>query len=92
LENKVAKTSQKKNEKKDLEEKQPAKAESGWISMRSGLTLISLISILLAIFTSLRAIPIKGVVEGILWGIIFGGSIWVIFFGALYLNRLMRRG
>jgi phosphoglycerol transferase MdoB-like AlkP superfamily enzyme len=62
-----------------------------WLSMSSGLLVISLVSLGLAILTAWQAIPIKGWFQGILWGVIFGGSIWVIFIGALFLNRLMRR-
>jgi hypothetical protein len=33
-----------------------------------------------------------GIWEGILWGLLFGGSLWVIFLIAILFHRLMRRG
>ena len=79
----------KSRQKQNTKEKEPV--NKPWLSMSSGLLVISLVSLGLAILTAWQAIPIKGWFQGILWGVIFGGSIWVIFIGALFLNRLMRR-
>lgn len=62
-----------------------------WISMRSGIIIISITSIVMAVLTAIQAIPIKGSVEGILWGVGFGAFIWVLFFGMVFINRLLRR-
>jgi hypothetical protein len=43
----------------------------------------------MAIFMGWPAYQAMGI-EGILWGLGFGAAIWVIFFGAMYLNRLFR--
>ncbi len=66
-------------------------AQTGWISMRSGRMTITIVSAALAIFTGWQVIPVKGLAEGILLGVVLGGSIWVVFFGILYLNRFARR-
>jgi hypothetical protein len=44
----------------------------------------------MAVLTAWQAIPTKGVVDGILLGILFGGLIWVVFFGFILFNRLIR--
>jgi uncharacterized membrane protein len=62
-----------------------------WISMRSGTIIIIITSIGMAVLTAIQAIPIKGWVAGILWGVGFGAFIWALFFGMIYINRLLRR-
>ncbi|MGB8215128.1 MAG: hypothetical protein WCE68_16385 [Anaerolineales bacterium] len=62
-----------------------------WISMRSGIIIISVISIGMAVTTAFQAVPIKGWVVGILWGIMFGILIWALFFGMVLINRLLKR-
>jgi uncharacterized membrane protein len=62
-----------------------------WISMRSGTIIIIFTSIGMAILTAIQVIPIKGWLEGILWGLLFGGLIWVIFFGMIFINRFLKR-
>jgi uncharacterized membrane protein len=39
----------------------------------------------------MQVIPIRGWLEGVLWGLLFGGLIWVIFFGMIYINRFLKR-
>lgn len=77
-----------KNKKdQDLEKKitQP------WISMRRGITIIAFASVAMAILTASQVIPSRGWLEGILWGLLFGGLVWAIFFGNLFINKLLRR-
>jgi hypothetical protein len=77
--------------------KQPAsKSDLGdltkpWISMRSGLILIAIASVAMAVLTAWQVVPTKGLWEGILWGLLFGGLIWVIFFGNLLITKFFRR-
>ena len=66
-------------------------APQPWISMSSGLRIVAIASIGMAILTAWEVVPQKGWLEGILWGLLFGALIWVIFFGMLFFNRLMRR-
>ena len=62
-----------------------------WISMRSGSIIITFTSIGMAVLTAIQVIPVKGWLEGILWGLLYGGMIWVIFFGLIYVNRFLKR-
>jgi len=77
-------------------QKQKAKREempvSGpWIGMRTGLIIMAIVSLGMAVLTAIQAIPQKGTLQGILWGLFFGGLIWVIFFGFYFFNRWLRR-
>lgn len=82
--------------KKDLTDKK-TKSSTGlppaepWISMRSGAIIITFTSIFMAVLTAMQVIPIRGWLEGVLWGLLFGGLIWVIFFGMIYINRFLKR-
>lgn len=59
--------------------------------MRKGMIIIAFTSVLMAILTAWQTIPSKGWLEGILWGLLFGGLIWVIFFGNILITRFLRR-
>ncbi len=63
-----------------------------WISMRSGLIIITITSLAMAGITAWQVIPERGWLEGILWGLLFGALIWGIFFGNIFINKLLRRG
>lgn len=71
------------NEKKNLSDP--------WISMRSGLIVMGVISIGLAIWTAYQASADRPLTESILWGVVFGGSLWLVFFGFILFNRFIRR-
>jgi uncharacterized membrane protein len=62
-----------------------------WISMRNGTVIITITSIGMAVLTAIQVIPVKGWIEGVLWGLLFGGLIWVIFFGLIFVNRFLKR-
>jgi uncharacterized membrane protein len=62
-----------------------------WISMRSGVIIIAITSIGMAVLTAIQVIPVKGWVEGLLWSLLFGALIWVVFFGMNFINRFFRR-
>jgi hypothetical protein len=85
LENIVTKTKKENTAKKSSPSAEP------WISMRRGLIVITLTSIGMAVLTAWEVVPVKGWMEGILWGLLFGALIWVIFFGMIFFNRLIRR-
>ncbi len=70
--------------KKQVYERKP------WIAMKTGVIIISITSVAMAILTAWQAIPVKGVLPGILYGLFFGGLIWVIFLGLIFFNRLIR--
>ncbi len=75
---------QKKEEKEEL-------ANQPWISMRTGIMIVSFASVAMAFLTAWQVIPSKGWLEGILWGLLFGALIWAIFFGNILINKLLRR-
>ena len=66
-------------------------ARKGWMDSKTGLKVIALVSILLAIFEGWQISSFKSPLESIVWGLIFGASIWVV--AALYyvFARLIRR-
>lgn len=59
--------------------------------MRTGLIVMTITSLAMAILTAWQVIPQRGWVEGLLWGLLFGGLVWAIFFGNLLINRFLRR-
>ena len=77
--------------KKENTAKKSSPPAEPWISMRRGLIVITITSIVMAVLTAWEVIPVKGWMEGILWGLLFGALIWVIFFGMIFFNRLIRR-
>ncbi|MBN1149019.1 MAG: hypothetical protein JXA78_17305 [Anaerolineales bacterium] len=62
-----------------------------WISMRTGLILVTVISIGMAILTAWTTIPAIGWGEGLLWAVGFGVAVWLVFIGFFLFNRLVRR-
>ena len=82
----MAKGSKKQTKKNTKSKSDPY---SPWIQMKTGLIVITIVSIGMAVFMGIPAYQTMGL-EGILWGLGFGAAIWVIFFGALYFNRLFR--
>jgi hypothetical protein len=62
-----------------------------WISMRSGIIIIAIASIGMAVLTAVQAVPAMGWVAGLLWSALFGALIWIIFFGMNFIHRLFRR-
>ena len=89
MENIVAKKSNKKKAHKH--QKEEINLSQPWISMRSGLKIIAVTSVAMAVLTAWQVIPAKGWLEGILWGLLFGALIWAIFFGNILINRFLRR-
>lgn len=81
----------KKSKKKKAQKQEEIDLNQPWISMRKGLIVIAITSIGMAILTAWQAIPSKGWLEGILWGLLFGALIWAVFFGNIFINKLLRR-
>jgi formate/nitrite transporter FocA (FNT family) len=61
-----------------------------WISMRTGLIVVTVISVGLTILIAKTTVPAIGWGEGLLWAIGFGVGIWVVFIGYYLFNRLVR--
>ncbi|MGE5463941.1 MAG: hypothetical protein ACM3PS_11340 [Syntrophothermus sp.] len=62
-----------------------------WVSMRGGMIVMAITSVALAVLVASQVIPSTGWLEGILWGVLFGGMIWVIFFGNLWITKRLRK-
>jgi len=80
-----------KNNKKPKEKKEGKDLTQPWISMRGGMIVMAITSVALAVLIASQVIPSNGWLEGILWGLLFGGLIWAIFFGNLWITRKLRK-
>lgn len=80
-----------KKPKKNQDEELRKRLNQPWLSMRRGLTIMTITSIAMAVLTAWQVIPSKGWLEGILWGLLFGGFVWAIFFGNILINKFLRR-
>jgi len=58
--------------------------------MKTGLRVIWIASIGMAVLTAIQVVPERGLVEGIFWGVVFGGMIWLIFWGYYLFHRFLR--
>ena len=85
----MAKKSKKKKAQKS--QKVEMNLNQPWISMRKGLIVIAITSIGMAVLTAWQVIPARGWLEGILWGLLFGALIWAVFFGNIFINKLLRK-
>jgi len=77
-----------KKKKKDEEEsiRQP------WIQRKTGFIAITVLSVILAGWIAWQMISMDGNIgRGILWGIIYGGSIWLVFFGMNFFHSLFNK-
>lgn len=61
-----------------------------WIQMRSALILMTIVSVALGIWTAYQLSASETLLNSILWGVIFGGSTWIVFLGFLLFNRKFR--
>ena len=87
-------TKQSKKSPEKVKEKDPKLATQpagAWIPMKSGLIVMTIASVALAVLTAWQAVPVKGWLDGILLGLFFGGSLWVIFLVFLLYGRLFRK-
>ena len=64
----------------------------GWIPIRTGMIAICIVSLGMAAWTAYQTIPAIGIWEGLLYALIAGGSLWLVFLVALLFHRFMRRG
>ncbi len=82
------KTENQNNEKKEMKQVLP---NEPWISMRSGLIIITFTSIFMAVLTAMQVWSTQGPVKSILYGLVFGALIWGIFWGYYYFRRFLGR-
>lgn len=63
-----------------------------WISWNTGILTISVVSASLALWVGWQVIASGGNIgKGILWGLIFGGSTWIVFLGMNFFHSLFGR-
>ena len=79
------------NKNKTKKQKEEGLPTQPWVSMRGGMIIMAITSLLLAALIAWQVIPANGWLEGILWGLLFGGMIWAIFFGNLWITRKLRK-
>jgi hypothetical protein len=72
-------------------EETPNRFTRSWITMSKGVRVITVMSLSLGLWTSYNTVRALGWAEGLMWGFIFGGSIWLVFFLVLSVNRVFRR-
>ena len=77
----------KQKDKNQTTEKIPL--DTPWIKMKDGIIVISIASVAMAVLTAWEVIPVKGVIQGILYGLFFGGLIWLIFLGFTFFRRII---
>ena len=62
-----------------------------WIQKRTGFFVITIVSIGIMILVAAQIIMGSGDwARGLLWGFLFGGSIWFVFFGMNWFHSLFR--
>ena len=62
-----------------------------WISKRTGIIVVAVISVILMVFMGYTLIPALGLVEGALWTLGFVASIWIVFGGFYAFNKFVRK-
>jgi hypothetical protein len=82
-------TKSKKTRKKEAR-KQMA-ADEAWLPSRGGFITVGVVSLALTIWTAVQAARALPLLESIVWGLVFGGSIWAIFLIVYLVNRFLRR-
>lgn len=68
-----------------------SRSQEGWIPLRTGLMLITLISAGLGLFVAWQMRAASDPALALVWGLSAAASIWVVFGGALWLGRRIRR-
>ena len=79
----------KREQKSELTTSSPSNANEAWLSNRTGLIVLSVISLVMAAFMAWNLYPVEGV-GAILWGLGFGASIWIVFILAFLFNSFLR--
>ncbi len=80
------------SKRRKIEKPAEPPANKGWISPKRGLRAVAVVSILLALWTGWQFSHFSGPLESIMWGVIFGASIWLVAGIAYLVNRWLRRG
>ena len=62
-----------------------------WISMKTALRVITAASIVMFILTAIQTVPALGWVMGLLYALLFGALVWVVFLITQVFFRWLRR-
>jgi hypothetical protein len=91
MESTVANKNRTKKTPKVKEDEFQADLNKPWVSMRGGMIIMVITSLVLAVVIASQVIPSTGWLEGIGWGLLFGAMIWAIFFGNLWITKKLRK-
>ncbi|MCB9135008.1 MAG: hypothetical protein H6636_06255 [Anaerolineales bacterium] len=83
-------TPQQQKKKSGTSKSHPSKNE-GWLPTRTGLVAVAVVSIFLAVMVTFQATKVSGFGESLLYGLGFGGSIWLIFGLVFFVNKILRK-
>ena len=76
--------------KKKKKKSEPILERQPWIPEKTGLIAMTIVSLALAVWVAWQVISAENNIgKGILWGVIFGASIWLVFFGMNFFHRAM---
>ncbi len=87
----MGKKARKKAEAQDADFELQKELYGAWISMRTALLVMAFVSIGLGAWTAYQVSSTRGLLESILWGAVFAGGIWLVFFAFMLFNRYLRR-
>ena len=62
-----------------------------WLGMRTGMSIMAVVSIGMAALTAFTAAPAIGWGEAIFWGVVFGFGVWFVFGLFFYFNKYIRK-
>ncbi len=62
-----------------------------WLSWKTGIKTMTVVSLSLALWVGWQVSSTEGPGAGILWGLGFGGSLWLVFFGMNFFHQLFGR-
>jgi hypothetical protein len=75
--------------KKEPRKEVPRRNEP-WLSQRTGVVAMGVLSLALAAFMTWQLIPSEGTVRALLWGFGFAAAIWGVFFLSYLFNTRVR--
>ncbi len=69
-----------------------AELRKPWLKMKSAQLVILIASVALAVVVAYQIIRGSGNwANGILWGLLFGGSIWLVFYGMNWFHSMFNK-
>lgn len=87
----MAEKNKNRTKKTPKEKEQELPLTKPWVSMRTGMIIMAIASLVLAVVIASQVIPSTGWLEGIGWGLLFAAMMWAIFFGNLWITRKLRK-